>query len=118
MQNPTVESQRAKTTSSEKTDIVDIILEDHKPIKELIEVMKDSDREFAERKAAFEEFAPILIAHAKPEEEILYTYMKRKNELREEGYEGEVDHTLADQLLEECKRTRDEDILSAKIKIL
>jgi hemerythrin-like domain-containing protein len=108
------EAQPAKTS----TDIVRIILEDHKPLKELIEVMKDSEAENEEKFAAFEEFAPILIAHAKPEEEVLYTFMKKEKELREHGFEGEVEHMLADQLVEEIKRTTDVDKKAAQIKVL
>ncbi|MEK6775080.1 MAG: hemerythrin domain-containing protein [Bdellovibrionota bacterium] len=100
------------------TDIVNIILEDHKPLKEMIEVMKDSEKSEEERVAAFEEFAPALIAHAKPEEESLYVFMKNNEELREQGCEGEVEHVLADQLLEEIKRTNDADMKLAKIKVL
>lgn len=102
----------------QQSDIVDLILKDHEPLKELIEVMKDSDKDLAERKAAFQEFAPTLVAHAKPEEQVLYTFMKKKEELREEGFEGDVEHTLADQLVEECKRTEDEDLLGARLKVL
>jgi hypothetical protein len=108
------ETQAQKTS----TDIVSIILEDHQPLKELIEVMKDSETSHEERSAAFEEFAPILIAHAKPEEEVLYTYMKKEKELREHGFEGVVEHMLADQLVEEIKRTTDADMKSAQIKVL
>lgn len=120
-----VQSQKNQTSAKDKsavidrqTDIVEVILEDHKPLKELIKVMKDSDSEIALRKAAFQEFAPLLIAHAKPEEETLYVYMKGNKELREEGFEGDVEHQLADQLLEECKRTTDDDLLGARIKVL
>ncbi len=99
-------------------DIVEIILEDHKPLKELVEFMKNSKNELSERKAAFEEFAPTLIAHAKPEEQVLYPFLKNHEELREDGFEGEVEHMLAEQLIEECKRTKDEYELGAKIKVL
>lgn len=110
-----------KVTSSavdRQTDIVEAILEDHKPLKELIKVMKDSESEIAVRKAAFQEFAPLLIAHAKPEEETLYVFMKANEEFREGGFEGDVEHQLADQLLEECKRTTDDELLGARIKVL
>ncbi len=99
------------------TDIVELIIEDHKPLKELIEVMKDSEKDMVERVTAFREFIPILIAHAKPEGEILYTFMKKNKKLREGGFEGEVEHILAEQLVEEAKRTDDEDLLSARIKV-
>ncbi|MFN3454186.1 MAG: hemerythrin domain-containing protein [Pseudobdellovibrio sp.] len=115
--------QSAVETKSEKTkqidtDIVDIILEDHKPLKDLIKIMKDSERDHEERFAAFNEFAPTLIAHAKPEEETLYVFMKKDEDLREEGCEGDVEHMLADQLLEEIKRTTDKDMKAARIKVL
>jgi hemerythrin-like domain-containing protein len=109
---------KAPAKSTKTSDIVSLILEDHKPLKRLIKVMKNSEKSVEERFAAFEEFAPALIAHAKPEEEVLYVYMKQDEDLKEEGCEGEVEHTLADQLVEEIKRTRDEDMKAAKIKVL
>lgn len=119
MQKNTQNSEQQSTKQILKeTDIVSIIMEDHKPLKELIEIMKDSEKPAEQRLAAFNEFAPALIAHAKPEEEILYNYMKNDDDLREEGCEGEVEHILADQLVEEIKRTDDDDMRSAKIKVL
>jgi len=112
------ETSKTSTPQMRNNDIVEVILEDHKPLKKLISIMKDSEQEFAERKGAFEEFAPLLIAHAKPEEQTLYTFMKRDEELREEGFEGDVEHAIADQLVEEIKRTSDEDLCSARIKVL
>lgn len=108
-----------KAGQKAETDIIKLILEDHKPLKELIEVMKDSEKSFLERSAAFEEFAPLLVTHAKPEEESLYTFMKDDEELREGGFEGDVEHALADQMIEEIKRTEDdEDLWSARVKVL
>lgn len=101
-----------------ESDIVSVIEEDHKPLKELIKIMQDSDAAFAERKQAFLEFAPLLLTHAKAEEKALYDYMKTKKSLREDAFEGEAEHAVADQLIEEIKRTTDVDQLSAKIKVL
>ncbi len=100
----------------DKHDIVQLILKDHKPLKQLIKVMKDSEGD--EQKEAFEEFAPLLTAHAKPEEQVLYEFMKEEEELRMEGFEGDVEHGLADQLVEEIKRTDDDDHCAARIKVL
>ncbi len=102
----------------QELDIVDLILEDHKPLKELIEVMKDTDNSLAERKSAYEEFAPLLAKHAKPEEQILYVHMKRDKRLRTEGFEGDVEHVLAEQLVDETKNTADEELWSARVKVL
>lgn len=106
-------------TRASNDDIVQLILEDHKALKQLIKTMKDSDAELSERQEAFEEFAPLLISHAKPEEQTLYVKMKNEDEMREDGFEGDVEHQLADQLVEEIKRTtEDEDLWSARVKVL
>lgn len=113
------QTQTPSTTArTQELDIVDIIMEDHKQLKELIETLKDSEAELEERRDAFEEFAPLLVTHAKPEEESLYEFMKQDEDLRSEGFEGEVEHILADQLLEEIQREEDPDIWSAKVKVL
>ncbi len=98
-------------------DIVDLIIEDHKPLKELIEVLK-SDAELEEKFFAFEEFAPLLVMHSKPEEQTVYVDMKLDDATREEGFEGDVEHQLADQLVEEIRRTKDEDLWMARVKVL
>lgn len=109
-----------KTASTESnSDIIQLILEDHKRLKKLIQTLKNTDKEIPTRMIAFEEFAPLLVTHAKPEEEVLYRELKKGESLREEGFEGDVEHGLADQLLEEVKRTtEDEDLWSARVKVL
>ena len=99
-------------------DIITMILADHKPLKKLIKIMKDSDADVSERKTAFEEFCPLLVTHAKPEEQTMYVFMKEDEELRTEGLEGDVEHGLADQMIEEAKRTDDEDMWCARVKVL
>lgn len=116
-QNTHVQKQESKKMSME-SDIVNMILEDHKPLKRLIAIMKDSDKDDSVRAEAFAEFAPLLVSHAKPEEQTLYVHMKKDEELREEGLEGDVEHQLADQMLEEIMRTEDPDLWSARVKVL
>ena len=102
-------------------DIIDLILADHKPLKKLIKIMKDTDEyNLSQRKAAFDEFAPLLTRHAKPEEQTWYAYMKEDlEEMREDGFEGDVEHGLVDQLIEEVMRTKgDDDLWSARAKVL
>lgn len=119
MPNQTTHSQSQESKKMTKeSDIVNMILEDHKPLKRLIAIMKDSDKDPSERAEAFAEFAPLLISHAKPEEQTLYAYMKKEEELREEGFEGDVEHQLADQMVEEIMRTDDADLWSARVKVL
>lgn len=98
--------------------IISVIKEDHKPLKELIKIMKDGDKAPEERKLAFADFAPLLVTHAKAEEKSLYEYMKTKTDLREHAFEGDAEHSVADQLCEEIVRTTDPDQILAKIKVL
>jgi hemerythrin superfamily protein len=100
-----------------ENDIIDLILEDHRPLQQLIKTLK-SDAEFENKFMAFQEFAPLLVMHAKPEEQTVYVKMKKNEETREDGFEGDVEHALADQLVEEIKRTTDEDVFMARVKVL
>jgi hemerythrin superfamily protein len=115
---------RSKKTSPKKTahpagnDIIQLILKDHKPLKQLIKIMKSEDATMAKKKAAFGKFAPTLIAHAKPEEQTWYVNMKKEHDMSVEGTEGDVEHGLADQLCTELKHTQDHDMFMAKVKVL
>ncbi len=108
----------ALSVGDDVMDVIEIILEDHKPLKALIKVIKNPDRPLSERRAAFNKFAPLLIAHAKPEEKALYRFMKRDAGLRELGLEGDTEHALAEQLLGETEQTDADDLFSARIKVL
>ncbi len=114
------QSTRRATKTSSKEDIIQLILADHKPLKKLIKIMKDVDnKSLNERRTAFSEFAPLLMAHANPEEFALYAELKTNSEdMRLEGTEGELEHGLADQLIEETKSTQDATLWSARAKIL
>jgi len=99
-------------------DILQMILDDHKPLKRCIEILKNSELSLSSRRAAFNEFAPLLIIHAKAEEAILYAFEKTEVDMREEAFEGGVEHALAEQMVEEVKQSVDKDIWSAKAKVL
>ncbi len=53
-------NMQRNTTQNSQTDLVNIILEDHKPLKRLINIMKNSDKDKTERADAFAEFAPLF----------------------------------------------------------
>ena len=112
---------KKKTTGKAKksrNDIVELILADHKLLKKLIKTLKSSELKIDRKRPAFEEFAPMLEAHAKPEEKSLYMHMKDEDELRSEAFEGDTEHELADQLAHEIKGIDDEDVWMAKVKVL
>lgn len=114
----TKKKKKVQKSAKKGQDIIDLILEDHKPLKKLIKIMKNSDKTLSERRKAFAEFAPLLTTHAKPEEQVLYVEMKKAKDLRQEGLEGDVEHGLAEQMLDEAKVTKDADLWSARVKVL
>jgi hypothetical protein len=116
MKKSNVKKMRPK--SSQKLEITALILEDHKPLKKLIKTLKDDEESLAKRKKAFSQFAPPLTIHAKSEERALYTKMKDEDELRVEGFEGDTEHHIADNLVHEIKGIDDEDEWTAKAKVL
>jgi hemerythrin superfamily protein len=110
--------KQKKTPISKGKDIITLILADHKPLKQMIKIMKSEDATHAKKKATFEKFAPALLAHAKPEEQTWYISLKTEHDMVVEGVEGDVEHGLADQLCNELKKTTDHDMFMAKVKVL
>ncbi len=110
-----------KTTRKEKSqnrDIIVVLKEEHMPLKKLIRVLKSDTKEIDDRKKTFEEFVSLIIPHAKAEEKVLYKFLKEHADMKEEGFEGDVEHGLAEQMIEEAKRTDNEDLWSARVKVL
>lgn len=105
--------------TSDSGEIISLILRDHKPIKELILILKDPEVSLAEKQPAFAKFEKTLLTHAKAEEESLYIQLKEADDLRIEGLEGDTEHALAEQLIMEVKESEDdEDLWMAKVKVL
>lgn len=109
---------KSEQPNTNGTDIVELIMQDHKPLKELIKILKHAESDATERFEAFEKFAPLLLSHAMPEEMSLYEFMKADKDMLLEGLEGDTEHTLAAQLIDEICETQDEDLWSAKVKVL
>ncbi len=112
------ESRRDKNLNAEAEDVIDLILSDHEPLKELIQTLKDGEIERSEKEGSFEEFVPLLVAHAKAEEQSLYVQMKEVKKLRMESFEGDTEHGIAEQLVHEINATPDDDEWNAKVKVL
>lgn len=109
---------KSSAVDSHPGDILDLILDDHKDLKRLLKILKDPETDIGDRYAAFEEFGPLLVMHAKPEEQTLYVDMKKNQDMRIDGMEGEVEHSIAENLLKDAQKTKDEDLWSAKVKVL
>lgn len=87
-------------------DVVDLILDDHRLFETLLREMRDSS---ADRAAAREAFAQVLIAHGEAEEEKVYPRLRRKDAITEhEAEHGEEEHAEINEALLallECRGT-------------
>lgn len=87
-------------------DVVDLILEDHRLFETLMRELRDST---ADRSAAREAFAAVLVAHGEAEEEQVYPRLRRKDAISEHEEEhGEEEHAEINEALlalMECKGT-------------
>ena len=99
-------------------DIISIILKDHVPLKKLITNLKDAHYERSEKEAWLEDFITILTGHAKSEEQSLYIAMKEYDMLKLESYQGDTEHAIAEQLVQEINSTPNDDGWLAKVKVL
>lgn len=67
------------------TDVVELILQDHRRMEDLFRTLRNAE---ADRAAALEEFAGLLIAHASAEEDKVYPALRRYKKVDGE----DVDH--------------------------
>ncbi len=109
--------ERFTSRRADQIDIIDAILEDHKALKDLIPLLK-GEGTYTEKRGVFAFLAAALEAHAKPEEQTWYKSLKTQDDMKVEGLEGDIEHALADQLVNELKATTDEDLFMAKVKVL
>ena len=69
------------------TDVVELILKDHRRMEDLFRTMRNAE---ADRAAVLEEFADLLIAHASAEEDEVYPALRRYKNVDGE----DVDHSV------------------------
>ncbi|MFJ8668919.1 hemerythrin domain-containing protein [Streptomyces sp. NPDC093600] len=78
-------------------DVVEAILEDHRRMEELFRTMRNVE---ADRSAALEEFAHLLIAHASAEEDEVYPALRRYKNVDDDDVEHSVhEHHEANEAL-------------------
>lgn len=79
-------------------DVVDLILDDHRTLESLMREMRDST---ADRAAAREAFAHLLVAHGEAEEEQVYPRLEKRTEDvdEEEVHHGEQEHAEINEAL-------------------
>ncbi|MGI5354120.1 hemerythrin domain-containing protein [Streptomyces sp. CA-252508] len=75
------------TTATKTTDVVELILRDHRRMEELFRTMRNVQ---ADRAGALQEFAALLVAHAEAEESEVYPALRRFKNVDDEDVEHSV----------------------------
>ena len=99
-------------------DIMKLIEEDHKPLKKILQVLKDTEKSLSERQHSLIEFAPLFLNHSRAEEQSLYKEMAKVEDLRTDSYEGAVEHQIAQEILAGGFNEENDQMWSAKMKVL
>ncbi|MGC4995657.1 MULTISPECIES: hemerythrin domain-containing protein [unclassified Streptomyces] len=82
---------------AETQDVVELILQDHRRMEDLFRLMRSVE---ADRAAALQEFADLLVAHALAEEAEVYPALKRYRNIDDEEVEhGEHEHDEGNEAL-------------------
>jgi hemerythrin-like domain-containing protein len=102
------------------TGILSKLHADHEEVSALIETILNASG--AQRTEAFKEMRAKLSAHADAEQKVLYKRMEKdgEEEARSFAYEGEVEHGLVHELLDQLGRSRakDSEQWTAKMNVL
>ncbi len=106
----------------EKENIITLIKNDHKPIKEGIQILISDSTKPSQKKSALKKFLLDLKLHAKSEEAALYDNVVDIKEVHNIVLEGYEEHSVADLLADELEASNFEshytDELQAKAKVL
>jgi hemerythrin-like domain-containing protein len=108
--------------ATKSRSIVQLIKEDHKPLKESIKILTSERSTEAAKKKALRTFLMDLKLHAKAEEMSLYKNTVTQDDIRVETLEGYQEHAIADFLAKQLERKDFEsnwtDEIEAKAKVL
>ena len=85
------------------SSIVDLILIDHKVLKDCIKKLKDETVDKAEKLTVGRTFIETLAAHAEAEEECLYDKVKNMEDMRRSVLEGYEEHGIAKEKMHEIE---------------
>lgn len=106
----------------EKENIITLVKNDHKPLKEGIQILTSESSKPAQKKSALKKFLVDLKLHSKSEETALYDNVVDKKEVHDIVLEGYEEHSVADLLADELEAFGFEsdlsDELEAKAKVL
>lgn len=85
-----------EVTTNNKFNIVDILLLDHKYLKECIKVLKDNDEDKRTKLKIAKCFLDAVHKHSEAEKRSVYAPLLKVQDLRREMIEGEIEHGIID----------------------
>jgi hemerythrin superfamily protein len=98
-------------------DALDLIKQDHKRLRKLLE--QTLEAEGADREQRLDHLRTELVAHERMEEEVLYPRLRDEKKAHERVLEGYEEHHVADVILDELLDVPPEtDLWKAKVKVL
>ncbi|GEM_PF-2995836 len=98
--------------------ITELIRADHKPILALIQQIHKTNRSVNEKREDYHQLETLFKCHTFAEERSLYAYIKNNDQMREEGFKGDFEHTLMAQLIREIVDIDDDSRWIAKVRTL
>jgi hemerythrin superfamily protein len=112
-----VQGRGITVADSASMDALDLIKQDHKRLRKLLE--ETLDAEGAQREERLDHLRTELVAHERMEEEVLYPRLRDEKKAHETVLEGYEEHHVADVLLDELLDVPPEtDLWKAKVKVL
>ena len=116
----TISEQIENVFASKPDDIVDALKQDHQALRNFLSLLKDTEKEMAERRRAYAAFSSLLKSHSSSEEKAVYaTAMSLPGkDMHIKVAEGFVEHHVADDLMKRMERTKDAQEWSAHANVL
>lgn len=98
--------------------LVDAIRRDHDDLKEMIELLKDEEVTFSEKKKLYMDFASLLKSHLFSEEKAIYEVCASVEELHTLALESNEEHRLIHDLISKIRATQDREEWMVRVKVL
>lgn len=101
-------------------DVVAAVKQDHKSLRNFLDILKDTDAKMSERRQAYAAFSALLKSHSAAEESIVYkeSFNMTGKKLHIKVAEGFVEHQLANDLMRRMESTKETLEWSAHANVL
>lgn len=99
-------------------ELVTALKKDHQTIKKLYNSGLSKRTTFEAKKKLFKQLSIVVPAHAKSEEEALYSNVTDLSKVNHFAFEGFEEHSLVDQLIRELKNVKEQHVWEAKFTVI